>query len=260
MIVQDFHIHTNFCDGTGSPREMIEAAIARGMKKIGLVCHSYTPFDKSYCIKEERIDEFISVVKALAAEYSQKITVLCGVEQDFWSECKTDRFDFAIGSVHYVKKGGVYRDIDLSRESFSKTVDQEYGGDFFAFCEDYYSTLGDIKKRTGANIVGHFDLITKFNQDDCLFDTRDARYQRAAYTALDKLLGEDVIFEVNTGAISRGYKSEAYPSLEFVRYIHQNGGRLVLSSDSHSIKTIGYDFERYEQLLFKMGIEINEAL
>ena len=47
MIFSDLHAHTNFCDGKNSPEEMVKSAIEKGLKKIGLVVHSYTDFDKT---------------------------------------------------------------------------------------------------------------------------------------------------------------------------------------------------------------------
>ena len=58
--------------------------------------------------------------------------------------------------------------------------------------------------------MGHFDLLTKFNEGDRLFDAGAPRYLDAAMGALDTLLKEDVLFEINTGAMSgeRGLWSE----------------------------------------------------
>ena len=67
-------------------------------------------------------------------------------------------------------------------------------------------------------------------------------------SAVDMLLPYDVPFEINTGAISRGYRSEPYPSREIIAYIREKGGRFILSSDAHSKENIGYGFEEYEKV------------
>lgn len=51
---------------------------------------------------------------------------------------------------------------------FSEAVEKHYGGDYYAFAEDYYTLERDVVDRTGADIIGHFDLITKFNEGDAL--------------------------------------------------------------------------------------------
>ena len=40
MILEDFHIHTTFCDGASTPEEMVQAAIALGLKRLGFSGHA----------------------------------------------------------------------------------------------------------------------------------------------------------------------------------------------------------------------------
>ena len=81
----NLHSHTTFCDGKNSAEEMIESAIEHGFDVFGFSGHSYTPFDESYCMSLEGTKEYKHTVKALAEKYKSKIKILCGVEQDFFS-------------------------------------------------------------------------------------------------------------------------------------------------------------------------------
>ncbi len=245
MINQDFHIHTTYCDGKNTPEEMILAAIKLNMQKIGLVCHSYTDFDESYCIRKEDITKFLSEVRSLAEKYKDKIEVLCGVEKDYYSAMDTSDFDYVIGSVHYVKKDNNYFDVDNTEALLKAVVAEHFDGDFISFCEAYFGNVSDIVKKTKCDIIGHFDLCTKFNENGKLFDTNNPRYEKAAFGAIDEILKADVPFEINTGAIARGYRSEAYPEKKFMEYILQKGGRFVVSSDSHNIDSLCCAFDRY---------------
>ncbi len=249
MIYQDLHTHTSFCDGKNTPEEMVLAAINKGMDKIGLVCHSYTSFDQSYCIKKEQVEDFQTEVKRLAEKYKDKIAVLCGVEQDYFSDFSTDGFDYVIGSVHYVKKDGRYLDLDLSEESFIETVKKYYNGSYIELCEDYFRLAGDIAAKTNADIIGHLDLVTKFNEGDKLFATSDEWYIKAAKNAIDKLLPYNKPFEVNTGAVSRGYRLQPYPSKTLIDYIKEKGGKLIISGDSHSTDSIAAHYEKFLNLI-----------
>ncbi len=245
MMYSDFHVHTNFCDGKNTPEEMICAAIELNMEKIGLLCHSYTDFDESYCIKKERIQEFIDTVHDLKEKYKDKIEIFCGVEQDYFSNYPTDGFDYVLGSVHYIYKNGKYIEVDSSKAEFCDFVNKEYDGNWMELCRDYYKLVGDVASKTGADIIGHFDLITKFNQDDNLFPTSSDEYLEKGRAAIDKLILSGKPFEINTGAISRGYRKEAYPQEEFLKYILEKGGSVVLSSDSHSCDALCTEFTRY---------------
>ncbi len=255
MILEDFHVHTNYCDGNNSAEEMVRAAIELNMTCIGFSVHSYTAFDQSYCIKKERIAEYQAEIRSLAEKYSDKIKVLCGVELDYYSDMTAHGFDYAIGSVHYIKVGEGYTEVDLSAKTLTDAAEKYYGGDLVALAEDYFANMGDVLRKTGADIIGHFDLVTKFNQDKKLFDTDDSRYVAAAKRAIDRLLPCGKPFEINTGAISRGYRNEAYPDEWQLRYIAENGGRVILSSDSHSADTLCYKFEEYERLAKDLGFK-----
>ena len=72
------------------------------------------------------------------------------------------------------------------------------------------------------------------------------RYIKAWQQAADALLKTGKPFEVNTGAISRGYRTAPYPAKEIRDYIRAHGGKLILSSDSHAKETIAYRFKEYE--------------
>ena len=243
MILEDFHIHTTYCDGKNSAEEMVRAAIDLNMTRLGFSVHSYIAYDEDYCIAKERTSEYVAEIRGLAEKFKDKIEILCGVEQDYFSIEPTDGFDYVIGSTHAVKKGDEYIEVDNTAEILADAANRLYGGDFIALAEDYFNTHADVVRKT------------KFNQDKKLFDTDDPRYIAAAKAAIDTLLTYGKPFEINTGAISRGYRKEAYPEEWQLRYIAENGGRVILSSDSHSTETLCYKFEEYEKLAKDIGFK-----
>ena len=90
MILCDRHMHTTFCDGKAEAEEYVISAIDKGLKKIGFSVHSYVPFDLECCIAKERIPEYRARIAELKKKYADKIEILCGVEQDYYSEESTD--------------------------------------------------------------------------------------------------------------------------------------------------------------------------
>ena len=234
-MINDYHVHTTFCDGKNTPEEMVLKAIEKGMTLLGFSAHSYTFFDESYCLRKERYDEYKGEINRLKEKYKDKIEILCGVEQDYYSKEPTEGFSYVIGSVHYVKKNDKYLPVDESEEIFIDIVKTHYKGDYYAFCEDYYEVVGNVVEKTKADIIGHFDLITKFNENNRLFDENNERYIAAWKKAADKLLKTGKVFEINTGAISRGYRTTPYPSKKILAYIEEKGGKTIKNSDSHSV-------------------------
>ena len=242
-IKADFHMHTSLCDGHNTAEEMVLSAVKKGFDAVGISGHSYTFFDESYCMSEESVRRYIADINSLKEKYKDRIAVFCGIEQDYYSAYPTDDFDYAIGSVHYIQCGGEYVPVDETPEILRRACEQYFGGDIYALCEAYYETVAGVAEKTNCNIIGHFDLITKFSEKAPLFDTKNPRYIKAWQNAADFLLSFDIPFEINTGAISRGYRSTPYPALDIIAYIRDNGGRLILSSDAHSKEDIGYGFE-----------------
>lgn len=233
--MRDLHTHTVFSDGKNTPEEMVLAAIEKGLDTIGISDHSHTPFDSSPCMKKEKLDEYFAELSRLKDKYKGKIEVLCGIEQDYYSDMPAPDFcDYVIGSVHYLLINGEYVCVDDTAEVIKKAADKYFGGDLMKIAELYFETVSDVVRKTNADIIGHFDLLTKFS----IYDTKCDRYKTAWKKACDKLLAENVPFEINTGGITRGYKTEFYPSEEIREYISSKGGKFIYSSDSHNIASL----------------------
>ena len=244
MILQDLHVHTTFSDGVNSPEEMVRAALDLGMTRLGFSDHAHTPGSEDYCMTLENIPIYRETIRALKEKYRGKIEILCGIEQDLYSDVPADGYDYVIGSVHALKKGDRYYDVDDTEERLVDLVNRFYGGDYIRMTEDYFANVARLVD-LHPNIVGHIDLVTKFNEGDRLFDTHNPRYLSAVFRAVDALVPTGVAFEINTGAISRKRRTSPYPSEDILRYIVSRGGKLIFSSDAHNAENLCYQFEKW---------------
>ncbi len=260
MILQELHTHTTYCDGKNTPEEMVRAALQKGLVRIGFSGHSCTDFDTSWCMRADDIPAYCAEIAALKEKYRGQIEILCGVEQDYYSTASTAPFDYVIGSVHYVRCGETYLPVDESAAVLQNGVKTYFSGDFYAFAESYFATVGNVLAKTHADIIGHFDLLSKFNEGGRLFDESHPRYVRAYTAAIDRLLPYGKPFEVNTGAISRGYRTHPYPSDAMLRYIAKKGGKVILCGDSHRADTLCYDFARWDTVCRALGLKIAENI
>ena len=242
-MLYNYHTHTTYCDGKSSAEDMVQKAIELGLSEIGFSGHSYTEFDLEPCMTREGTELYKKEINALKDKYKDKIKILLGIEYDYQSDEPRDDYDYILGSVHYLYKNGEYCCIDHSREKQMETVEKYYGGDYYACIEDYYKTVADLYNKTKCDIIGHFDLIVKYNSDGSLFDTNHPRYIAAWKAAADAIIKTPAVVEINTGGMARGYVKHPYPSYEIIDYFKSHGKKLIFSSDCHNKDFLlcGYD-------------------
>ena len=240
--MMDLHMHTVFSDGKDTPEEMVREAIRRGLDTVGISDHSHLdPCGMS----TEKTAEYRAEMARLKEKYAGQIRVLCGLERDFISDDFLP-YDYVIGSVHLLTMpDGHHVSVDWTAEKQREGVEKYFGGDWYAFTEAYYATMARVAEVTKCDIIGHFDLVTKFIEQSPDFDVRHPRYVKAWQEAADALLKTGKPFEINTGAMFRGYRTSPYPAKEIREYIRAHGGKLILSSDSHSKDTIGYRSDEF---------------
>ena len=256
MSLCDYHMHTTFCDGKSPAEEMVRSALEKGLETVGISGHSYTWFDTSYCMKKESVPVYMAEIARLKQAYAGRINVLCGVEQDYYSAEPTAGFDYAVGSVHYVKLGEEYIPVDEGNANHRRAADAYLSGDLYAFAEEYYRTVADVVNKTNCDIIGHFDIVTKYYDKDPELDVTHPRYRAAWRAAADRLAETGVPFEINTGAITRGVRKDPYPSEEILAYLAEKNAPVILSSDAHSAAAVAFGFDRCLALAEKYGLRV----
>ena len=252
MNYSNLHTHSTYSDGKHSPREIIEEAISKNMTAIGISDHSYTFFDERYCIAKEKNAEYIKELRALKAEYAGKINVLVGIELDGFSNGynKSD-FDYVIGSCHYLNFNGDYRSVDSSLDGVLIAIKELCGGNALEFASKYFQTYSEALNAMRPDILGHIDLVAKLG----VVNEDSPEYRKMALTALVDSLSHTNIIELNTGAISRGYRKIPYPAPFLLKEIKERGAKIILSSDSHSKDTLTFYFDESITLLRECGIK-----
>ncbi|MBR4039131.1 MAG: histidinol-phosphatase [Clostridia bacterium] len=256
MITQNLHMHSTWDDGQCSIEEMILASKAAGLASVGFSVHCPMPFENTWECPKERLPEYIAEVRAMQKKYAGSIDVYLGIEWDATAEdLDISSYDYVIGSVHEIPVPGGTRSADANPETTRAYIHDCFGGDADAAAEAYFAELAKVARKKEADIVGHFDLITKFDEMHHFFDENSPRYQRAARAAMEKLVKAGKIFEVNTGAISRGYRTTPYPSMQWLKLLRELGGKVTVSADAHHISGVTCAFDLAEQMVKEAGFE-----
>lgn len=105
-IAQDLHTHTIWSDGVSTPDEMVERAIAGGLKTIAITDHSYSI--------RKKFDQYVAAIEAVKEKYKRDIRVLVGSEVDIKKDGSLGlepgqlrQLDFVVGSIHHNHKENV---------------------------------------------------------------------------------------------------------------------------------------------------------
>lgn len=251
--MQNLHTHTIYCDGKNTPEEMVKYALDKGFDSLGFSGHSYMFFSAYSGISAERTEKCNEEVRALAQKYKDTIKLYLGLEYDFYSEVDLSGYDYLIGSVHYLKIGDKYVAFDRGADEVKSVINEYFAGDGLAFAKEYYKTVAELPTRGKFDIIGHFDLITKNCDKTFLFDMDSKEYLSYAFEAIDALRGKIPLFEVNTGAIARGYRKTPYPAIPLLKELKRCGFGAIISSDCHNGEYLDCAFSDARELLLSCG-------
>lgn len=250
-MLTNYHTHTSFCDGANTPEEIVLYAIDRGFDAIGFSSHGYTEYDLRYCMKDT--EGYIAEIHRLKQKYCSKIKIYLGVEEDSHSPLPNrEEFDFIIGSCHYFLKDGKHYPFDSTIDHFKSCLElYSYGIPLMA--EEYFSHFCSYLRKYRPDMIGHYDYLTKYDEmlGNIISDSKE--YRSIALKHTKDLAQEGFIFEVNTGAISRGFSSNTYPCEELLRVIKNSNSGVCLASDSHKIETLDACFIEMKRLLKDIG-------
>lgn len=246
MRYSNLHNHSNFSDGKHTPEENVLSAIEKNMLSLGFSDHSFTACDPSYCMWEDKYDAYKQEIGRLKQKYAAQIPVYLGMELDYYSTlADREAYDYILASVHYIVRSGVCYPIDHSPQQQKDCAQEVFGGDYVAMAKCYFDMLCEHVEKVNPNFVGHFDVITKFS----LMPEDDEAYRKIAREALCRAIEACPYIEMNSGAISRGWRKTPYPCSYLLDTVKQQGGHILLSADSHHKDNLTFYFDECVELL-----------
>ncbi len=253
MICGTMHNHTTFCDGKNTVREMVLAAIDAGFTDFGISSHAREKTNPDTVQNEA---QYVECVHAVRDEFSTKIRVYCGLEQDMLTPIvNPDALDYFIGSVHYVYSGNEDDNfcIDATPQIMREGIDRLFSGNGLAAAKRYFELVAQNAARFNPPIIGHFDLILKLNDGCRFFDENSSEYRAAALTALEECAKTDGVFEINTGGKFKGYRDFPYLQPFLLKRLCELNARVMINCDAHSTAAVAYFIPESMQLMRDAG-------
>jgi histidinol-phosphatase (PHP family) len=249
----NFHTHTVWCDGKDTAESVVKAAIDKNFTAIGFSSHMAFPLANDWDLSEEDASGYVEEINALKLKYRDEIEIYLGGEADYirgFTDPDRSRYrhlglDYLIGSVHTViSPDGRELHVDASPASLTEGLREIFGGDARLFVQSYFEQQREMLKYD-FDVVAHPDLVRKFNLKHPYFDESASWYLEELEKTASVIAASGKIVEVNTGAISRGWLDDAYPSEPFRAMLRRCGVKFILSSDSHAASTIDCAFDRF---------------
>ena len=249
-MLSNLHTHTTFCDGKSTAEETVLSAISKGFVSLGFSGHGYTSFELTSCMKDE--DGYIKEINRLKELYKDEIEIYLGCEEDSFAPVDRAKFEYIIGSSHFVRAKGEILPIDIAIECRDKCL-KAFDDNLEAMAESYYGSFTDYLKSRRPDIVGHFDLLTKYDEKLEPRFLGNPAHDRIAERFLKEVAKDGVLFEMNTGAISRGLRTSPYPTVNLLHIIRKSGADIILTSDCHNADYLDCYFKESKEILRDVG-------
>jgi histidinol-phosphatase (PHP family) len=270
MIKTNYHSHSSYCDGEGRLEEYVQHALAQHLQALGFSGHAPLPFPNAWTMDDEDLSLYLSEIRRLKDQYKDKIELYTGLEIDYLDKTHNPAhpnygalaLDYKIGSVHMLPdpKDGQYYGLDGPIDELEHLINKVYSGSTKEMVKDYYRQIQHMTRIGGFDFIGHFDLVKKHNRQLQLFSEKENWYREAVSSALDTIAASGLIVEVNTGAISRGYTDEPYPSPWILQMCFEREIPITLNSDAHKPSWVSFGFEDALKIIREAGYTRGMAL
>ena len=143
MILGDFHTHSTLDDGKSTLAEMVSAARALGLTRLGLSGHSWCPMEEDFCISREGVPGYLEEARAQIDWGLAQCDVLKIADNELLF--MTGQSDFEKGAAILQKQ---YPNIRLMNVTAGAQGSYSFCGDVHTFQPG--CTLGGVIETTGA--------------------------------------------------------------------------------------------------------------
>ena len=270
VLYGNYHMHTHHCDGHGVPRDYAEAALSKGMPRIGFTGHNVLPFPTDWTMPAERLPSYLAEVRAAREEYRGRLEIFLGIEADYipgmtspvHERIRSLGLDFVLGSVHFVgPQDGDHRwTVDGPREEIDALIRDGFGGSARRTVERYYELVGQMARSAPPDIFAHLDIVKKNNRDGSLFDEQAPWYREAVLGALEAVRYSGKVMEINTGGVVRNTSGAYYPSPWILAEAHARDIPVMINADAHQPQNIDGKFAEAAELLRAAGYRFQKQL
>lgn len=244
-MLADYHMHTCFSDdSTYEMEDEVKKAISLGIDEICFTEHV------DYGVKTDLNCDYTAYIKEFEKckeKYKNQITLKLGIEfgmqehtiDEFQRDFDRYDFDFVILSCHQVDNKEFWTQ-DFQRGKSQQEYNEKY----------YEEILKVIKKYDDYSVLGHLDMITRYdNEGKYPFE----RIKNIVIEILTHVIAHGKGIEVNTSSFRYGL-DDLTPSREILTLYRELGGTIItIGSDTHEEPHVGFNIPLIKEELKKFG-------
>jgi histidinol-phosphatase (PHP family) len=261
-LVYNLHTHTRFSDGSSEPEDYVKEAIRQGFHTLGFSDHSPVPFENTFAIRKEKLDDYVNTVTGMRDRYPS-LQILLALEMDYIpgmtksidSYRKLYPFDYFIGSVHLVKNpdtGELWFIDGPDISIYDNGLREFFSGDVRKAVTTYYRQVQEMVVTQKPDIIGHLDKIRMYNRGRYFLES-DPWYQSLVDETLRTIRDEGCVVEVNTRGIYKKRSDALFPGPAILEKINKLNIPVVISSDAHKPQELSMGFDDAGKLLVELG-------
>ena len=229
----DFHMHSTVSfDGLSSAADMVAVAADMGLKEICFTDHlDYDPLKPkdTFTFKTEDYNRVYEELHHpdLKIRLGMEFGMLPDNSETLKEDLKRRKFDFVIGSVHFVEN------VDIYYPPFweGKSMDQ---------AEQRYleEILACVRAHNGFDVLGHLTYVAKAGSNPTHRPVVYEKYRELVDEIFKTLIAKGKGIEINTSGKDR---CGAYlPDVTYLRRFKELGGEIVtVGSDAHKTDRVG---------------------
>jgi len=229
----DLHTHTIFSHGRGTIEDNVKAAIACGLKKIGISDHG--PGHVGFGVSRKKLAEMKDEIIRLRKEYPG-IEILFGLEANIFTPLGNldvkpedfEYFDFVCAGWHYGSFDGMtLAGIGRTLENFARSTAEK-------------ASKKQIRRNTDA-------VVRALETNDIMFLTHPGDKAPIDLRHVAEICAKTgTLIEINTRHMSL--------SLDDIKMLMSTDVKFIVNSDAHSPKRVG-DFEMGAELIEASGLD-----
>ena len=259
-MLTDYHLHLRPDEEDTPPQRYftaenvdryLAAAEAAGVDELGVSEHIHRfrqalelwrhPFWEEQAVDD--LDAYCEFVAGTPLRLGIECDFVPGAEDRTASMLEARRFDYVVGSVHFVG---------------AEAVDHpgwdawERRGDPDEVWRRYFETLAECARSGLFDILAHPDLVKVWGSARPQPDRDPRHYYEPAVEAIAE---SGIAVEVSTAGLRKPV-GELYPAPAFAEMCVEAGAAFSLSSDAHLPEQVGYGYDR--ALAFLAGLGVGE--